>query len=312
MGSHRCKVFPYLREDVISIQESKQRAGWNITAFNLLEEWKCTRGEGVKIAVLDSGCQLDHPDIVNNLLPGENFVEEGQPPNDELGHGTHCVGTICAEDNDFGIVGVAPHCQVIPVKVLDKYGNGTLEDVAKGVRWAADHGADIITMSLGSPVPLQQVRKSIKYAIKKGVVVFCAAGNAGNTENVFYPGRYPETITIGSIDENMERAAYSNTGENLDFMAPGTKILSTVPPNWYAEMSGTSMATPWVAGVAALYLSSKKKNDPNNIPKTPDDYREVFRKYTIPINKKLLSKKCFYQGFGILDPRLMRKDLFGE
>jgi subtilisin family serine protease len=222
---------------------------------------------------------------------------------------THATGIICAENNDIGIVGVAPEAKVIPVKVLDKNGNGTLEIVAEGIRWATDQNVDMLSMSLGSPYPIQQVRKAIQYAEKKGIPVFCAAGNAGNTKDVFYPGAYSETIAIGSIDENFCRADYSNTGPNLDFMAPGSKILSTVPPHWYAIMTGTSMACPWAVGVAALFLSYSRTHNLGLPLKTVEDYRNVFRQYTIDIKDIDLNNKLFYEGFGIIDPRKFHKAL---
>lgn len=307
--SMKCKLFPFERVDCLSLQDAKQKAGWNITAFNLPDAWKHTQGQGVKIAVLDTGCDLDHPDLDGNLLPGMNFVNPGQPPNDGNGHGTHVIGTICAENNDIGVVGVAPKTKVIPVKVLDDSGNGNLLNVAKGIRWAADQGVDFISMSLGAPVPVQQVRKAIQYAAKKGAVCFVAAGNAGNTKEVFYPANYPETIAIGAINKFHNRANFSNTGNNLDFMAPGVDIFSTVPDNWYAALSGTSMAQPFACGVAALLLSYVRNNKTNFKLETAEDYRNAFKKHTVPIKNGNYAGKKFYQGFGIIDPQLFIESL---
>lgn len=155
---------------------------------------------------------------------------------------THVIGTLIAGNNDIGVVGVCPKAKVVPIQVLDDKGNGNLLSVASGVRWAADHGVDIIAMSLGAPIKVQQVRKAIQYAASKGIPTFVAAGNAGNTKEVFYPANYPETIAIGAIDKDFNRADFSNTGENLDFMAPGVDIFSTVPDGWYATLSGTCLA----------------------------------------------------------------------
>lgn len=299
----KCKLLPHVIEPVLSVQDASEKAGWQITAFDLPKAWENTDGAGVKIAVVDTGCDLDHPDLVNNLLPGYNVINPRKLPIDDAGHGGHVTGILVAENNDIGMVGVAPKAKVIPIKALDKNGNGTLENVAIGVRKAVELGADIICMSLGSPNPIQQVRKAIQFAAEKGIPVFCAAGNAGNTKNVFYPAAYPETIAIGSIDENFDRSSFSNTGKNLDFMAPGGKILSTVPDNWYGVMSGSSMAAPWAAGVAALLLSYARKN-PNRVKLTSiNDYRRIFREYTIPINNKEFGGKHFFEGFGIIDPR---------
>lgn len=216
---------------------------------------------------------------------------------------THVCGILAAECNDIGMVGVCPKAKVRPVKVLDKRGNGNLLSVSEGIKWAADMGVDLITMSLGAPVKVQQVRKAIQYAAERGVVTFCAAGNAGNTKEVFYPANYLETIAIGAIGEDFQRARFSNTGQNLDFMAPGVDIFSTVPDDWYATLSGTSMACPFAVGVAALVLSYVKKGKANYNLKTADDYREIFKKYTTPIDNKTYSDPKFYSGFGIIDPR---------
>lgn len=304
---YKCKLLPFERVDCLSVQDAKQKAGWNITAFDLPRTWKFSQGEGVVIAVLDTGCDLDHPDLKENLLPGKNFCKRGAPPEDDNGHGTHVTGTLVAGNNDIGIVGVCPKAKVRPVKVLDSKGNGNLLNVAKGIRWAVRQGVDIISMSLGAPMKVQQVRKAIQYAAHKGVPTFVAAGNAGKTKAVFYPANYPETIAIGAIDENFRRANFSNTGDNLDFMAPGVDIFSTVPDDWYATLSGTSMAQPFACGVAALVLSWVKAGKAEIKLENVDDYRKVFRKYTTPIANGDDSK--FYQGFGIIDPRKLMEEI---
>jgi len=299
----KCKLPPFEVEEVLSLQDARQKVGWNITAFSLPDAWNLTQGEGVTIAVLDTGCDLDHPDLAENLLPGKNFVNEAKLPDDDNQHGTHVTGIIVASNNDIGMVGVAPKAKVLPVKVLDRHGNGSLLNVAKGIRWAVDNGADILAMSLGSPRPTQEVKKALQYAASKNVVTFCAAGNAGLTQNVFYPALYPETIAIGAITEELKRATFSNTGKDLDFMAPGDKIFSTVPDNWYAILSGTSMACPFAVGVAALVLSYKRSKGLRIKLDMAEDYRTIFKKNTSNIQNGLLGDPTFYQGFGIIDPR---------
>lgn len=302
MKNKKCSLFPYVKEEVLSLQEAAQNAGWSITAFDLPAAWGKSMGEGVRVAVLDTGCDLGHPDLKANLLPGVNLVGSGDPWDDNS-HGTHVSGIIAAENNEIGMVGVAPHAKIIPVKVLDSRGNGDLVTVSRGIRWAVDNGADLICMSLGSPNPVQEVRKAIQYARAKGVVCFVAAGNSGLTKKVFYPADYPETVAIGSIDENMNRSSFSNTGENLDFMCPGGRIFSTVPDNWYAILSGTSMAAPFATGLAALLLSCARSKGKAESLKTSEDYIEEFRKHTVPISDANLKDKKFYQGFGIIDPK---------
>lgn len=302
---YRCELLPFKRVDCLSIQDAEQKAGWNITDFDLPKAWAFSEGEGVNVAVLDTGCDLDHPDLLGNLLPGKNFIEIGKPPIDLNGHGTHVTGTLVAENNSIGMVGVCPKAKVIPIKVLDDKGNGDLRNVAMGVRWAADHGADIISMSLGAPMKVQEVRKAIQYAASKGIPTFVAAGNAGRTKEVFYPANYPETIAIGAIDQKLNRASFSNTGYNLDFMAPGVDIFSTVPNNWYATLSGTSQACPFAVGIAALLLSYVKKGKSKLSLKTVDDYRNAFRKNSIMTTSDNADQDQFFQGFGIIDPRLI-------
>lgn len=216
---------------------------------------------------------------------------------------THVTGILVGANNDIGMVGVCPKAKVMPIKVLDKNGNGNLLHVAEGIRFAADSGVNFITMSLGSPSKIQNVCKAIQYAQSKGVVTFVAAGNAGNTKEIFYPANYKETISIGAINENFERANFSCTGKNLDFMAPGADIFSTFPDNWYATLSGTSMACPFAVGVAALLLSYVKSGKSTIKLDTTDDYREIFKKYTTNITNNKLVDPSFFGGFGIIDPR---------
>lgn len=220
---------------------------------------------------------------------------------------THVTGIICAENNEIGMVGVAPKAKVIPVKVLDAKGNGDMNSVASGISWAADNGADIISMSLGCPSPLNSTLKAIKYAASKGVVTFCAAGNAGVTKEIFYPANYKETISVGSIDENFDRSSFSNTGKNLDFLAPGGQIFSTVPDNWYAILSGTSMACPFAVGVAALCLSYQRKYFPEHPLKSAQAYRDLLKSHTVPVSNPEYANKQFFQGFGIIDPRKLKE-----
>ncbi len=306
--NQKCKLFPYKTEEIVSLQNvMKQRKGWSITAFDLPKTWKLTKGEGVKIAILDTGCDLNHPDLVENLLPGFNLLNPRKPPHDDNCHGTHIAGIIAASNNKIGMVGVAPKAKIIPIKVLDAKGSGNLNNVAKGIRIAVGLGADIICMSLGAPRPLQQVRKAIQFAASKGIPTFVAAGNAGRTKEVFYPAAYPETIAIGSIDKNLRRSSFSNTGKNLDFMAPGGKIFSTVPDNWYAFLQGTSQACPFAAAVAALVLSYTKSHNVNIPLNSVEDYRRIFRKHTIPVSNKKFAGKKFFEGFGIIDPRKLRE-----
>ena len=299
---YKCSLLPFERIDCLSIQDAQQKAGWQISAFDLPKLWEKTQGKDVIIAVLDTGCDLDHPDLVDNLLPGRNFVSPGKDPQDDNGHGSHVTGILVAENNDVGIVGVCPQAKVIPIKVLDNSGNGNMLNVADGIRYAVERKADFISMSLGTPMKIQQVCKAIQYAQSQGVVTFCAAGNAGETQEIYYPANYKETVSIGAVDKDSHRAPFSCTGRNLDFLAPGVDILSTVPKHWYAVLSGTSMAAPFACGVAALYLSHCK-GDGHELPKSSEDYRNVFKQNTTQVQNGNYKDPQFYEGFGIIDPR---------
>lgn len=307
MKKQKIHLLPYDREDFVSMQDIQQKLGWEITAFNLPSSWQYTKGEGVRIAVLDTGVDLNHSDLIENILTGKNFINPSEPPEDDNSHGTHVAGIICASNNEQGMVGVAPKSKVIPVKVLDRHGSGEIEHTAKGIRWAADQGVDFISMSLGSPKPLKTIEEAIKYAESKGAVCFCAAGNAGRTRQIFYPAAYPNVIGVGAIDQNFDRANFSCTGPDLDFLAPGVGILSTVPDNWYARLSGTSMASPFVIGVAALLLSHVRNKNLNVKLKNNIDYINFLKKYTMPTNNPEFAGKEFFEGFGIIDPRKMQE-----
>ena len=299
---HRCKLLPYRKLECVSMLDAQQKAGWGITAFNLPDAWKYTQGEGVIIAVIDTGCDLDHPDLKDNLLDGYNIIHPERTAEDDNGHGTHVTGILVGQNNGIGMVGVCPKAKVIPIKALDKDGNGNFTKIACAIRYAVDRKADFIAMSLGCPAPLQEVRKAIQFAESSGVVTFVAAGNAGSTKEIFYPANYKETISVGAIDENFKRAEFSCTGQNLDFMAPGVDIFSTFPDDWYATLSGTSMACPFAVGVAALLLSYVRAIKSNIVLTCSEDYRQLFRKHTVDISEIDVNNSKFYEGFGIIDP----------
>jgi major intracellular serine protease len=282
------------------MQQLRERLDWGVSTFELPEAWKVTKGEGITIAVLDTGCDLDHPDLKDNLLEGYNFVEPDEPPEDDGEHGTHVTGILCAQQNELGTVGVAPKAKVRPVKVLDGYGDGEIENVVKAIRWSIKQKVDFISMSLGTMKPMRSLRWALKAADKANIPVFVAAGNIGKSEHLLYPANYPETIAIGAIDKKLRRADFTNTGKNLDFMAPGVDILSTVPNNWWAILSGSSMAQPFVCGLAALLLSYKRNVGLDIEINNADSYRQFFREHTINVVGEEYAGDPFYQGFGII------------
>lgn len=231
--------------------------------------WDESRGAGVKIAILDTGVDLGHPDLSGKLdtANDHDFVNNDSVASDDNGHGTHCAGIAAAvTNNGVGVAGMAPDATILPVKVLDQNGNGSSAILAEGIRWATDKGAGVISASLGGSEPLQALKDAVDYARSKGVVVVAAVGN--HNSSVYYPAAYPGVIAVGATDTNDARAAYSNKGPELDLMAPGgggaSGIVSTVRGG-YGEKYGTSMAAPHVAGVVALMRSAVPAATPDEI-----------------------------------------------
>lgn len=300
-------LLPYIREDVYGLNPSDaQIFGWEIKKFNIENQWKLSMGEGVKVAVIDTGCDLYHDDIKNNLLQGKNFVEINKDPIDKNGHGTHVAGTIAAKNNNIGMVGIAPETKIVPVKALGDNGSGSLENIIKAIEWSADYGVDFITMSLGSPTPAKPLENAINYAAKKGVIIFCAAGNNGTDSDIMYPAKYNHTISIGAIDSNLNRTNFTCSGETLDFLAPGHNIFSCVPGNTYAMMSGTSMSNPFAVGCASLLLSYSR-NIGSSIGislKNTDDYISVFKQKSKSLKDPRFAGQKKYEGYGIMYPVL--------
>lgn len=289
-----CKLPEFEITPVLSSQEASQIVDWYISKFKIDEMWKISTGEGIKVAVLDTPVQLDHPDIKDNIIGNYNFCDPKKSANAKKAkHGTHVCGIICAQNNDIGTLGIAYNSKLLVGAVLDENGVGKFNNVSQGVRWAIENKADIISMSLGSPSPIQEVRKAIQLAKAKNIPVFCAGGNAGSNSNLFYPSAYPESISVAAVDSDLRRAKFSNVGKNLDFMAPGVKILSTTPYNDVSCMNGSSQAAPFFAGIAALVLSYIKNNKTKLNINTVDDLRALLKKSCTPIQEK------GYQGAGI-------------
>lgn len=297
--TNKISLLPHIRQNIYGFNpSSSQIVGWEIKKMDIENQWKYSQGENVIIAVIDTGCDLDHQDLKNNLLPGKNFINHNEKPYDDNGHGTHVCGTIAAENNGCGMVGVAPRSKIMPIKALNSKGNGNINNLVEAIIWSANNGANFITMSLGSTNTTLELQRAIEYANTKGSIVFCAAGNSGEQSDILYPAKYENTISIGAIDENFERTHFTCSGEELDFLAPGFNIFSTVPKNSYAIMSGTSMSNPFAVGCAALLLSYNKTYKKYKL-ESVKDYIEVFKKFSIQIpNKKYIDKR--FQGNGII------------
>lgn len=249
---------------------------WNLPLIKADKAWQLTTGDpGVVIAVVDTGVDLNHPDLQGKLVAGRNILAGNDQPQDDNGHGTHCAGIIAARTNNLeGIAGVDWNSKIMPVKAMAADGTGSVADIADGVVWAADHGANVINLSLGDTNDSDYLHEAIRYAYNKGCVITAAMGNDG-VGIPSYPAAYSEVIAVAANDENNETASFSNFGDHCSVSAPGVAIPSTYPAKRYVTLSGTSMASPHVAGVAGLVKSINNNLQPAEVRKilesTADD-----------------------------------------
>jgi subtilisin family serine protease len=257
-------------ERIIGLQGNAGPRQYALRLVHAAEAWRVTRGSpDVKIAIIDSGIDDHHPDLTGQVadetatIGARGKIGLGSP-RDDNGHGTHCAG-VAAASGANGVSGIAPGCKLLIAKTLDLNGAGETADIARGVNWAVDHGASVISMSMGGADDARPLRQAIERALSRGVVVVAAMGNEGQEVRNF-PAAYPGVIAVGATTASDHVAKYSTRGPWISVCAPGSGILSTTPtygvtlnsanegnlPRGYGKLSGTSMATPLVAGIAAL------------------------------------------------------------
>ena len=247
----------FVEEDV-QMHTMDQTVPWGINMIGALTAQESNTGTGVKVAVIDTGIQLDHPDL--NVVGNVTFVSGTPNADDDNGHGSHVAGTIAAVNNSVGVIGVAPDVQLYAVKVLGSGGTGYTSDIIAGIEWSIDNGMQVINMSFGSATGTTGLKDACDAAYNAGVVVVAAAGNngssAGTGDNVIYPANYDSVIAVAAVDNTKARASFSSTGPGVELAAPGVNIYSTTYNASYTNKSGTSMASPHVAGLAALIIAS--------------------------------------------------------
>ena len=229
---------------------------WGINRVHAPSAWSNTQGKGVKVAVIDTGIDSSHPDLSGSVDGGYSAITKTENPSDyqdDNGHGSHVAGTIAAHRDGKGVVGVAPKARLYAVKVLNADGSGSLADIIDGIVWAAKNKMDVANMSLGGPESSEALKKAIRFARGSGVVIVAAAGNSG--EAVGFPAAYEDTIAVAASDSDDKLAGFSSRGPEVDFIAPGVDVLSVKMGGGFASHSGTSMAAPHVAGLAALAVS---------------------------------------------------------
>ncbi len=253
------------------------------------------RGENAVVAVIDTGCQTNHPDLRGQVIGGRNFTADynGNPDNysDNNGHGTHVAGIIAAAENGFGVVGVAPKAKLLVLKALNGQGTGTIKSITEAVdyavNWTGPNGEKVrvISMSLGGPDDDQALHTAIQNAVQHNILVVCAAGNQGDgsaqTTETSYPGAYEEVVEVGAVNQSRRVSTFSNSNSQVDLVAPGEYVISTMPKFLYGIMSGTSMAAPHVAGAAALLIDRFEKK--HNRPITEPELFQELIAHTLPL-----------------------------
>ncbi len=298
---------------------------WGLEKIEAPHGWNIETGNGVVVAVLDTGIDLDHTDLSGNIWSnpdstaeynistytivydthGWNFIDNNKDPDDDNNHGTHCAGIIGAMANNStssGAVGISWYNKLMAVKVLDNSGEGDSVDIINGIIYAADRGADIISMSLGGnpqDPPSEAERDAVNYAYNKGCVIAAASGNHYDSQ-ISYPAGYENVIAVGATDINDKRANTSNYGEGLDIVAPGVNIYSTIIGG-YDNMDGTSMACPYVAGLASIVISLWERKD--NPGWTPLQVRNVITSNCDDINSASYPGWDKYTGYGRINVR---------
>jgi major intracellular serine protease len=268
MAEQKMKLMPYTIE---ALHSQVYSTPYGINLHQAPEIWEMgEKGEGIVVAVLDTGIDTNHPDLKANIIGGKNFTRDGSADNfeDENGHGTHCAGTIGANGK---IKGIAPECKILVGKVLDKFGSGSYHAIIEGIKWATNwKGANnervrIISMSLGGSDYDRKMEDAILEACAKGILVVVASGNESTdtgieeTFEVSYPALINECITVGACDVNRKIADFSNEHLQVDVIGAGVNVISTYPKSTYARLSGTSMATPHISGILALLIKLGEK-----------------------------------------------------
>lgn len=252
---YRLPPFQLKEADLRTLSQSPD---WSLGEYKIPSQWKGGDGSGVKVAILDTGVQLDHPDLQNKIVETRDFTSSRFGVNDRFDHGTWCAGMVAAENNEFGVVGVAPGADLYIGKVIGDSGAGSARDLIEGILWAKAQKCQLVVTSLGSLISNEQLHQAvIEFTKTPEHFLVAAAGNEGmligNTIN--FPAKWKESTSVGAVDRNGKRLPTSSQGEELDVMAPGENMLSTITGSTYGLMTGTSMAAPFVAGVLALALS---------------------------------------------------------
>jgi thermitase len=291
---------------------------WGMEKIQAPSAWDITTGaSNIIIAIVDTGVDLDHPDLDAKVVAGYDFVNNDNNPQDDNGHGTHCAGIAAAEtNNNTGVAGVSWGAKIMPVKVLDDTGSGLLSWVISGIIYAADNGAKVINLSLGGEGNCQaSIQDAITYAHNRGALVVAAMGNCADPATyqlycsefnpIIFPASCERVVAVGATDSNDNRASFSGYRDYIDVAAPGVGIYSTWPwLNGYRTLDGTSMAAPHVSGLAALIWSVAPGY-------TPDQVEQIIKQSADDVNSNTYPGKDDYLGWGRINAyRAVSPDLY--
>lgn len=242
-------------ENVIVKLHQADEVPWGVERIGAPNYWKQTRGQGIKVAVIDTGISRKHPDLRGQVKGRVNVTEHGSGIG---GHGTHVAGTIAAVANQKGIVGVAPGVELYDVRAFGPDGTASVGDIVEGINWAIEHQMNIINMSFGTSEENYAMRHAVKQAARAGIVMVASAGNNGAA--LEYPAAYREVVAVGAIDQKNKLAKFSSRGPGMDVVAPGVGIKSTWLNQTYRVLDGTSMAAAHISGLYALMMTNKTRN----------------------------------------------------
>lgn len=308
MVENKVKLIPYT---IQSIEDSTNETPEGVQLIQAPAIWeKSNEGEGIVVAVIDTGVDTDHPDLKDRIIGGRNFTTDhnGDVNNfeDNNGHGTHVSGIVAASLNGDGVVGVAPKAKILSIKALTEDGAGDYGWIINAINYAVEwrgpknEQARVICMSLGGPNDVPEMREAIQNAVNHNVSVVVAAGNEGDgQEDTFeyaYPGAYNEVISVGAVNTNLQLAPFSNSHNEVDLVAPGVNVLSTYLDNKFAKLSGTSMAAPFVAGALALIINLSEKEFDRSLIES-EIYAQLIRR-TLPLGN---GKSAEGNGFLLLN-----------
>lgn len=280
-------------------------SAYQIASYSIPDIWVKTQGEGVRVAVLDSGCFTSHRDLIGNIGNEYDTITGKNTVIDKTGHGTFVSGIIAGKSDGIGIHGVAPKAKILPIRVLYET-TGMMQWVAEGIHKAIDLNADIINLSVGTYKLHQPTEDALKRAYQRGIPVVAAAGNESFEDSLNYPASSPYTISVGAIDDMRSVADFSNNSEHLDFVAPGVRVISSWINNEYRGGSGTSFSAPWISGVIALMISKHRKIGGNTPLNNVQDIYDHLKKVSVDLGPTGRDPKY---GHGVIDVKKALSDL---